>query len=165
MHRKHPGRIFFLCLFSCFFITLCALAYPLYVIRPFRPQGPRELAAALAVIRIRPWIEILLVAGSIIALVWYWRRQSRLLNRALATLGTLAVCAIAWLSRINVYELMFHPDEHPSFSAASQSKLDDDEKVIAVSIGGMARAYPIRSMSYHHIVNDTLGGVPIVATY
>jgi hypothetical protein len=28
-----------------------------------------------------------------------------------------------------------------------------------------ARAYPVRSLSYHHIVNDVIGGVPIAATY
>jgi hypothetical protein len=43
--------------------------------------------------------------------------------------------------------------------------LDGAEEVIAVHIGTAARAYPVRSMSYHHIVNDVLGGLPIVATY
>ena len=37
--------------------------------------------------------------------------------------------------------------------------------MIAVKIGGEARAYPIRSMSYHHVVNDVVGGAAIVATY
>jgi hypothetical protein len=60
---------------------------------------------------------------------------------------------------------MFHPAERPSFSTADQAKFDGDEKVIAVNIGGAARAYPIRIISYHHIINDVLDGVPIVATY
>ncbi len=37
--------------------------------------------------------------------------------------------------------------------------------VMAVHLGGEARAYPIRIVSYHHIVNDVVGGLPIVATY
>jgi hypothetical protein len=45
------------------------------------------------------------------------------------------------------------------------TKLDGKEMVIAVNVGGAARAYPIRIISYHHIANDTVGGVPIVATY
>jgi len=44
-------------------------------------------------------------------------------------------------------------------------KLDDDEKVIVVKIGDAARAYPIRSISYHHVVNDVVGQEAIVATY
>ncbi len=165
MGRRYQGRFFSLVLFLCFLAAFAVIAYPLYVIRPFRPQGARELAVALSVLRVRPVIAILSVAVCVIALVRYVTQESRLLRRTLAVLGTLAVCGVAWLSRINVYELMFNPVQHPSFSAASQSKLEGDEKVIAVSTGGMARAYPIRIVSYHHIINDVLGGVPIVATY
>jgi hypothetical protein len=39
------------------------------------------------------------------------------------------------------------------------------EPVIAISVDGVARAYPIRIISYHHIINDTLAGEPVVATY
>ena len=60
---------------------------------------------------------------------------------------------------------MFHPDDRPSFAAASRTKLDKDEKVIAVKIGGAVRAYPIRNISYHHVINDVLGKVAIVATF
>ena len=43
--------------------------------------------------------------------------------------------------------------------------MDADDKVLAVKVGQHARAYPIRTMGYHHIVNDTVGGVPIAVTY
>ena len=36
---------------------------------------------------------------------------------------------------------------------------------IAVTLGGESRAYPIREMGYHHVVNDRLHGLPIVVTY
>ena len=45
---------------------------------------------------------------------------------------------------------MFHPAGAPAFQPARASKLDGDEKVLAVN----AHAYPIRIISYHHIVND-----------
>jgi hypothetical protein len=60
---------------------------------------------------------------------------------------------------------MFHPVDRPEFVDAAATKLASGEKVLAVRIGGDARAYPIRSISYHHVVNDRLGGVPIAATY
>ena len=69
------------------------------------------------------------------------------------------------LSHVNVYERMFHPMGSPSFETAQATRLDGKEMVIAVDIGGAARAYPIRILSYHHIANDTVGGVPIAATY
>ncbi|MFZ3035018.1 MAG: DUF3179 domain-containing protein [Parvibaculum sp.] len=37
--------------------------------------------------------------------------------------------------------------------------------VIVIALNGEARAYPLEVMLWHEIVNDTLGGVPIVATY
>ncbi len=145
--------------------ALFCLIYPIYVIRPFRAQGVRELAAALVVMRFRPFAVAVCVLAAIFSMVRYWRLQPRRWRRAGAVTGTLTVCAAAALTRINVYELMFHPLGAPSFETAAETKLDKDEKVIAVQVNGAARAYPIRGMSYHHIVNDVVGGVPIVATY
>jgi hypothetical protein len=39
------------------------------------------------------------------------------------------------------------------------------DRVIGVTIGGRARAYPIRILNWHEVVNDTLGGRPIAVTY
>ena len=60
---------------------------------------------------------------------------------------------------------MFHPVDQLVFVAQDKAKLDAAEMVIAVNLNGTARAYPIRSMSYHHIVNDVVAGRPITATY
>ena len=79
--------------------------------------------------------------------------------------GASLVCLFAVLSYVNVYELMFHPDARPSFAAAQKARIDPDDKVIAVKLGGEWRAYPIRSIGYHHIINDVVNGEPIVATY
>jgi phosphoglycerol transferase MdoB-like AlkP superfamily enzyme len=163
--KAHPGRGFLLCLLLCFLVAATALIYPLYVIRPLRHQGPQELIAALAVLRYRPAVMVVGVLLSIAALIWYWRNEARMLPRIGSAIGVIAVAAVAFLSRVNVYEIMFHPFDRPAFSSADQSKLDGDEKVIAVNLGREARAYPIRIISYHHIINDVIGGVPIAATY
>lgn len=149
----------------CVLISFLVLAYPLYVIRPFRHQGATELSVALALMRIRPFFEIAFVVTALILLVFSWRRRDGMFGKIVASVCSLLVVLFAVFSRINVYELMFHPVNTPTFSPASKVKLDPDEEVIAVRIGGVARGYPVRSMSYHHIVNDVLGGLPIVATY
>ena len=43
--------------------------------------------------------------------------------------------------------------------------LDPDEPVIAVVIGGEARAYPLQILIWHEIANDSLGGTPIAVTF
>ncbi|WPZ34369.1 DUF3179 domain-containing protein [Thalassobaculum sp. OXR-137] len=39
------------------------------------------------------------------------------------------------------------------------------EPVVSVAIAGDARAYPLRILIWHEIVNDTVGGVPVAVTY
>jgi hypothetical protein len=41
----------------------------------------------------------------------------------------------------------------------------DNEPVISLVTGGDARAYPVRLLIWHEIVNDTVGGKPVVVTY
>jgi hypothetical protein len=162
---RRTGRTFALILLACLAVSLFVVAYPMYVIRPFRAQGARELAVALVVARFRPMIAGISAGLAFAALVWFRRSQPRKSQRVIASVGTAFALVLAVVARLNVFEMMFHPVAHPSFSTAQQVKLDNDEKVIAVRIDGIARAYPIRSMSYHHIVNDIVGRVAIVATY
>ena len=153
-------------LLACLAVSLMCVVYPIYVIRPFRVQGARELMAALEVLRFRPLLTVISALVAVWAAIVYWRMQNRVSGRILMALGAVSVCVLAALARVNVYEqLMFHPIEHPEFAAVSAAKLDPDDKLIVVKIGTSARAYPIRMMGYHHVVNDVVGGTALVATY
>jgi len=58
--------------------------------------------------------------------------------------------------------------DQPKFVAATTLTVDDlgdSEPVIGVVIKGKARAYPLRVLTWHEIVNDTLNGVPITVTF
>jgi hypothetical protein len=158
-------RLFACILLACLAASTVFVGFPMYVIRPFRAQGARELAAALVIASFRPMVTLIAVLVALVALAGYWRTQLRNRPRILAAVGAGLVSVLAVLARINVYELMFHPIDHASFSAALKSKLDGDEKVIAVLVNGEARAYPIRDLAYHHIINDMVGKTAIVATY
>ena len=57
------------------------------------------------------------------------------------------------------------PLDQPDYVAANEvgaDYLDHDEQVIGIWINGDARAFPMRLMNHHEIVNDTIGGVPVV---
>lgn len=45
------------------------------------------------------------------------------------------------------------------------SYLVSSDKVIGLVLGGEERAYPLRVLVWHEVVNDTVGGVPVVVTY
>lgn len=59
------------------------------------------------------------------------------------------------------------PVDNPVFVPVAENLelLDPVEPVVAIEIGGDARAYPIRAMVWHEIVNDVVGGVPVAVTY
>jgi len=66
---------------------------------------------------------------------------------------------------------LVHPQSVPSasvpaFNRAQRGKfLVGSDRVIGVTVGEASRAYPIRFVRWHEIVNDNLGGVPIAVTY
>jgi hypothetical protein len=56
--------------------------------------------------------------------------------------------------------------DHPEFLPASKiSNLLGEESVLAFSIGDDIRAYPLRVLIWHEIVNDVVGGLPVTVTY
>jgi hypothetical protein len=155
---------------SCLFlVSLAALAlalFPIYVIRPFREQKPVALQRALWVtLHDKPILLGLFLLIAIRAL-FAWRRAgwvARLLVLAPAMGIALIAAAAAW---VNPYEqMMFHPFGEPRYVTIQQAGIDAKDMVIAVTLGGESRAYPIREMGYHHVVNDRLQQLPIVVTY
>ena len=58
------------------------------------------------------------------------------------------------------------PIDRPLFHKAREVNfLKDQEPVVAVELGGEARAYPVQILTWHEIVNDTIGGHPVTVTY
>ena len=55
----------------------------------------------------------------------------------------------------------------PQFIRVGQeTRIEDREPVITVELDGQTpRAYPIRYMTWHEIVNDVIGGVPVAVTF
>jgi hypothetical protein len=49
--------------------------------------------------------------------------------------------------------------------AAAAAYLTGSERVFGVSVGGEARAYPLRILDWHEMVNDVVGGEPVTLSY
>jgi hypothetical protein len=55
---------------------------------------------------------------------------------------------------------------NPAFITAEMATyLKEDDRVLAVEIGGVAKAYPIRILDWHEIVNDSIGNQRLAVTY
>jgi len=57
-------------------------------------------------------------------------------------------------------------DDPQFLRASSERRVGDREPVITVEIDGRPpRAYPIRYLTWHEIVNDRIGGIPVAVTF
>ena len=57
------------------------------------------------------------------------------------------------------------PVYNPSFVSAAAIDWDDETLVIGLSIGGDARAYPVRFLNRREMVIDEVGGDPILVSW
>jgi hypothetical protein len=88
-----------------------------------------------------------------------WRRAAPVLALLVAT--GVAVAA----NYVLMADQMFKQPEHLVLAPRSANTVDEDSVVVGVVRDGEAKAWPIRFLVYHHQVQDTLGGKPILVTY
>ncbi len=70
------------------------------------------------------------------------------------------------LSQFYLEHDRFLPATDPRTVPADEATwLRPDDEVFGVVLGGRARAYPVPMISYHHVVNDVIAGIPIAVTY
>ena len=43
--------------------------------------------------------------------------------------------------------------------------LEGDDTIIGVKIGSEAKAYPLKILNWHEVVNDTIAGEPVAVTF
>jgi len=143
---------------------LALFLIPAWIIQPFKHQSPRALELALEVHAIAPWGTLIAVALAFVLAFTLWK-QVAIWKRALLVIGLALATAATVMARIDYFEWMFHPLGAPGFQTVAATRLDPGEMVLAVRFGNDARAYPIRAMAYHHVVNDVVDGIPVTVTY
>ena len=67
------------------------------------------------------------------------------------------------LPYVGAVEALHAPKSDPTSDA--DKRLHDDDRIIGLTTNGASRAYPVRILKEHSIVNDDLGGAPIAVVY
>lgn len=76
------------------------------------------------------------------------------------------VVAVVYMANFKMAaDHMFYQPEKLLMVNAAANKVDSGRLVIGVVHNGEARAYPIQFLGYHHQVQDTVGGKPVLVTY
>lgn len=76
------------------------------------------------------------------------------------------VAAVVYMANFKMAaDAMFKQPKQLLLVSAESNKVDPGRLVIGISINGEAKAYPIQFLGYHHHIQDTVGGKPILVTY
>lgn len=139
-------------------VLVAATIAPFVVAEPHIEQTPALLAFAHLMQRVAPALSIVVVA---LLGVRLWR------DRTWRGWGLLCIAAAcAWMSRVNLLEWIFAGASEARFVNISDfHDVRDSDMVIGVTIDGRSRAYPVRFLAYHHMLNDRLGNTELLPTY
>lgn len=146
-------------------VVLATIAIPVFLIMPFKSQTPEMVTISHA---LRRWSPVVTLVGAalgllLVARLWPGRRAWQ---RALLVVAVVPLGAAAWFARQNHFEWMFAPLPGADRVVADQATfIEPGDMVLGIVVNGVAMAYPVNQVAYHHVVNDTVGGVPIAATY
>jgi uncharacterized BrkB/YihY/UPF0761 family membrane protein len=147
-------------------VAIAIVALPVWIIQPFRPQSQRGVELSYALRRWSPLLTVILLTTGIFLVFWLWRASRGWWRKALLVVIFLPLVATTWFARQNHFEWMFNPLANATYTRAAAAQfIDEGDIVMSVEKNSEAVAYPVRLMAYHHLVQDTVGGIPIVATY
>lgn len=167
LERKPLNRkLVWLALILIVAASFATVLVPTMLIMPFKPQTPRAVEISYLLKRWSPIVTVLAALVSLGLAVLLWRSKRSWWQRGLLVVLMIPALVAAWFAQQNHFEWMFNPLKQTAFAKAAETNfVGDKDMVLAVTINGEAVAYPVRQMAYHHVVHDTVGGVPIVATY
>jgi hypothetical protein len=147
--------------FSLFGLLLFELANVYFIMPMPGSQQFDSLPVAYFLYTKRWWFRIILFAG--LMACWYGASFKK---KWVPLLGIVPVGVILYIVNFQMAaDRMFRPVETLKMATAAENKVDSNRLVVGVSIGNEARAYPIRLIGYHHFVEDSIGGNPILVTY
>ncbi len=163
---KKQRKIAWAVLFMLTLMVLAVVMIPVWLIQPFRPQTGREMEVAYTLRRWSPLVTVFVLILALALAIWLWRGSRRWWRKSALVLMLILTGTATWAARQNHFEWMFNPLPNPAYAKVSEAGfVGDSDRVMTVEIGGERVAYPIRLMAYHHLVADTVGGTPLVATY
>jgi len=153
-----------LALIALLLLSIAVLAAPMLILHPFREETALGLTTAYALKRWGLLLDVAAIAAAIFVAMKLWSGQWW--RKVIVSLAVMAMVAATALARMNLFEKMFRPLPRAQYASASETRfVDDDDMVMTVAHNGEAAAYPIRQLAYHHIVQDVVGGLPVVVTY
>jgi len=107
-------------------------------------------------------IALALVVAGLVNSFFRWKKWRKIIFVVLAFL----YCFIFYKVNFKfLADKMFYQPKNKSLVDISSNKVTSDKLVVGVTLNGQSKAYPIEIIGYHHQVQDTIGGEPVMVTY
>ena len=155
---------------SVYWFGICLLVLPglvhAYLLMPF--PGSQELNAITVSYYLEKLVLPLRVAGAILILYYLFIYFSKNSIKGKIVKGTvLVLCLGSFYITDYLYkaETMFEEPQTVKFANAIYNKVPDSYVIIGVVNNGVAKAYPLVYLGYHHKVQDNVGNEPVLITY
>jgi len=153
-----------------FWTGVCLFVLPgllhAYLLMPF--PGSQDLNAFRVSFYLEKIVWPLRIAGGLLILWYllkYYRNNSRFGKRFKPLL--LAACIASFYFTDVAYkaEKMFEEPQVIRFAGAKGNVVPVNFVVLGVESDGVAKAYPLVYLGYHHKVQDNVGNLPVLVTY
>jgi hypothetical protein len=147
-------------------LAVAMVFIPAWTIQPFKPQSWSGLELSYSLRRLSPVLTLIALVIVFALVIRIWLRSRRWWRKGALIVIPILPIVSAWFAHQNHFEWMFNPLPNPQYATAGETDfVDGADMVLAVDNNGEAAAYPVRQLAYHHVVQDVVGGAPIVATY
>lgn len=147
-------------------IAFAAVLVPALLIQPFKLQTAERLSLSYSLRHWSPIITLMALAIALVIVVSLWNQTRGWWRKGLLVSFFIPLFLATWFARQNHFEWMFKPLPNAAFAKANDAGfVADGDMVLAVELNGDAAAYPVRQIAYHHVVQDTIGGMPVLVTY
>jgi hypothetical protein len=111
------------------------------------------------------WLRMVLFALMLNSLIPIFKRSRIAAKVLLALVVPLYGVIFYYFNYRFQADHMFLPPTNISFKDSANNKVDGKKLVVGVVMDGVAKAYPIQVIGYHHQVRDSFGNVPVMVTY
>ena len=111
------------------------------------------------------WLRILAIAILLYPFIFIFKKGENGLKILLASLVILYAVVFFFFNYRFEADKMFYQPGNKQFASATDTTIHKNKLVIGIAINGEAKAYPIQLIGYHHQVQDTIGGKPVMITY
>ncbi|WP_428329971.1 DUF3179 domain-containing (seleno)protein [Mucilaginibacter sp.] len=137
-----------------------------YLLMPF--PGSQDLNAITVCYYLEKLVMPLRIIGAIIVIYYFFKYLLKnSITGKIAKLLVFVLCLVSFYFTDVMFkaESMFEEPQTIKFSNAIYNKVPESMVVIGVVNNGIAKAYPLVYLGYHHKIQDNVGNEPVLVTY